>query len=82
MSHNLLLWKRVERQDFVNLEEGGSEWVRDQSEWRFGCGTAEGSESGTREWSGVGVCVRRLVPIDTSAVFWNSQVGCGKVCSV
>ena len=29
-SHNLLSGKRVERQDFVNLEEGGSEWVWDQ----------------------------------------------------
>ena len=26
-SHNLLSGKRVERKDFVNLEEGGSEWV-------------------------------------------------------
>ena len=32
--------------------------------------------------SGVGVCVRRLVPICISAVYWSSQVGCGKVCSV
>ena len=49
--------------------------------WRFGCGTGELSGSGTRG-SGVGVCVRRLVLICTSAVFWSSQVGCGKVCSV
>ena len=40
-----------------------------------------GTGSGTRG-SGVGVCVRRLVPIYTSAVFWSSQVRCGKVCSV
>ena len=26
-SHNLLSGERVERQDFVTLEEGGSEWV-------------------------------------------------------
>ena len=31
--------------------------------------------------SGVGVWVRRLVPICTSAIFWSSQVGCGMVCS-
>ena len=30
----------------------------------------------------VGVCARWLVLIDTSAIFWSSQVGCGKVCSV
>ena len=29
-SLNLLSRERVERQDFVNLEEGGSEWVWDQ----------------------------------------------------
>ena len=29
-SQNFLSGKRVERQDFVNLEEGGSEWVWDQ----------------------------------------------------
>ena len=29
-SHNLLSGKRAERKDFVNLEEGGSEWVWDQ----------------------------------------------------
>ena len=49
--------------------------------WRFGCGTRELSGSGT-SGSGVGFSVRRLVPIYTSAVFWSSQVGCGKVCSV
>ena len=61
----------------------GGQWVRVGlgPGWRFGCGTGEGSGSGTRG-SGVGVCVRRLVPICTSAVFWSSQVGCGKVCSV
>ena len=31
-SHNLLSGERVERQDFVNLEEGRSEWVWDQCE--------------------------------------------------
>ena len=45
-SQNLLSRERVERQDFVNLEEGGSEWVWDQR-------------------VGVGVWVRRLVPIFT-----------------
>ena len=29
-SHNLVSGERVERQDFVNLEEGGSDWVWDQ----------------------------------------------------
>ena len=29
-SHNLVSGERVERQDFVNLEEGRSEWVWDQ----------------------------------------------------
>ena len=29
-SQSLLSGKRVERKDFVNLEEGGSEWVWDQ----------------------------------------------------
>ena len=80
-SHNLLSGKRAERKDFVNLEEGGSEWVWVQCGVEIGCGTGEGSGSGTRG-SGVGVCVRTLVPICTSAVFWSSQVGCGKVCSV
>ena len=31
-SHNLLSGERMERQDFVNLEEGGSEWVWVQGE--------------------------------------------------
>ena len=57
------------------------DWVWDQGRVEIGCGTGEGGGSGTRR-SGVGVCVRRLVPIYTSAVFWSSQVGCGKVCSV
>ena len=47
----------------------------------IGCGTGDGNGSGTRG-SGVSVCVRRLVPIYISAVFWSSQAGCGKVCSV
>ena len=57
--------------------------------WRFGCGTGEESGSGTGEesgsgtrGSGVGVCVGRLVPINTSAIFWSSRVGCGKECNV
>ena len=29
-SHNFLSGERVERQDLVNLEKGGSEWVWDQ----------------------------------------------------
>ena len=49
--------------------------------WRFGCGTGEESGSGTRG-SGVGVWVGKLVPINTSAIFWSSRVGCGKECSV
>ncbi len=59
----------MERQDFVNLKEGRSEWVWDQGGveiWM--CGTGKGSGSGTRG-SEVGVCVRSLVPIYTSAVF-------------
>ena len=80
-SHNLLSGRRAERQDFVNLEEGGSECMGLGPGWRFGCGTGEGSRSGTRG-SGVGVCVGKLVPINTSAIFWSSQVGCGKECSV
>ena len=80
-SHNLLSGERVERKDFVNLEEGGSERVWDQGEVEIGCGTGDGSGSRT-SGSEVGGCVRRLVPTCTSAVFWSSQVGCGKVCSV
>ena len=76
-SHNLLSGERVERQDFVNLEEGGSEWVWDQGgdlgvHWR-GSGSGPVCE--------MGICVGKLVPINTSAIFWSSQVGCGKECS-
>ena len=80
-SHNLLSRERVERQDFVHLEEGGSERVWNQGGVEIGCGTGEESGSGTRG-SGVGVWVGKLVPINTSAIFWSSRVGCGKVCSV
>ena len=42
-SHNLLSGKRVERQDFVHLEEGGSEWVWDQGgDWGVGLETGVG----------------------------------------
>ena len=38
-SHNLLSGERVERQDFVNLEEGRTEWVWEQKVgWVFGSG--------------------------------------------
>ena len=53
-SHNLLSGKRVERQDFVNLEEGGSEWVWDQCGVEIGCGTKVQCSGAVR--SGMGRC--------------------------
>ena len=49
--------------------------------WRFGCGTGEREWVwDQREWGGC-LC-QETVPIYTSAEFWSSQVGCGKVCTV
>ena len=79
-SHNLLSGERVERQDFVNLEEGGSERVWDQCRVEIWVWDWRGSGSGPV--CGVGVCVGKLVPINTSAIFWSSRVGCGKEYSV
>ena len=79
-SHNLLSGERVERQDFVNLEEGGSERVWNQGEVEIWVRDLRGSGSGPV--CGVGVCVGKSVPINTSALFWSSRVGGGKECSV
>ena len=46
--HNLLSGKRVERKDFVNLEEGGSEWVWNQG----GDLSVETVNGDHREWGG------------------------------
>ena len=49
-SHNLLSGERVERKHFVNLEEGGSEWVWDQGE----------VEIWVRDWRGEWVWDQRV----------------------
>ena len=56
-SHNLLSGERLEKQDFVNLEEGRSEWVWDQG----------GVEIWVWDWRGEWVCDQgSLVPSPTS----------------
>ena len=47
-SHNLLSGEKMERQDFVNLEEGGSEWVWVQCGVWILVWDWEGSGSGIR----------------------------------
>ena len=52
-SHNLLSGERVERQDFVTLEEGGSECVWDQGEVEIWVGDWRGEWVwDQREWGG------------------------------
>ena len=79
-SHNLLSGKRAERKDFVNLEEGGSEWVWGQCGVEIGCGTGDGSGSRIRG-SGVSVCVRRQCPFALVQCSGAVRLGVGR-CAV
>ena len=64
--HNLLSGERVERKDFVNLEEGGSEWVWNQG----GDLSVETVNGDHREWGGC-LCQETVSIYTTTVRFYS-----------